>query len=92
VREARRVYVSGRVQGVNFRAATARAARDLGVEGYARNLDDGRVEVLLVGEREALAGLLGWLAHGPPFAEVAGLEEAPASAGELAGRRGFLRL
>jgi acylphosphatase len=68
---ARRAFVSGRVQGVWFRAAAAEQATALGVRGYARNLADGRVEVLAVGDEHAVAELLRWLHRGPPLAAVA---------------------
>ncbi|MFZ5723908.1 MAG: acylphosphatase [Pseudomonadota bacterium] len=67
---ARRVWVGGRVQGVGFRAATQREALRLGVSGHARNLPDGRVEVLAVGEEAAVAALVAWLQRGPPSARV----------------------
>jgi acylphosphatase len=67
---ARRFLVSGKVQGVFFRASTARMAELLGLRGYARNLADGRVEVLAVGTPAALAELGGWLGQGPPRAQV----------------------
>lgn len=83
-RVARRAYVSGRVQGVNFRAATARRASALGVVGHARNLPDGRVEVLAIGESRAVDALIEWLHEGPPMADVVGvhveLEPLPAAA------------
>lgn len=63
-------YVSGRVQGVFFRAATRERALDLGLTGYARNLRDGRVEVLACGPAQALAELQAWLWEGPPAAQV----------------------
>jgi acylphosphatase len=66
----RRCYVSGRVQGVYYRASTAAQARRLGVTGYARNLADGRVEVLACGEPSAVAALCEWLWQGPPAARV----------------------
>lgn len=62
--------VSGRVQGVFFRASTARQARALGVTGYARNLPDGRVEVLACGNADAVQMLCRWLETGPPAARV----------------------
>ncbi len=62
--------VSGRVQGVFFRASTQTAARDLGLSGYARNLDDGSVEVLACGSAAALDRLQQWLREGPPMAVV----------------------
>jgi len=74
---ARRALVSGRVQGVNFRAATAARAQALGVRGHARNLDDGRVEVLAIGGCDAVEALLAWLWRGPAFAQVAAVEVEP---------------
>jgi len=67
----RRFLVSGRVQGVCFRAATREQALRLGLAGHARNLCDGRVEVLAVGDSAALEELERWLQHGPPAARVA---------------------
>lgn len=66
--------VSGRVQGVLFRAATQDEAERLGVAGWARNLRDGRVEVLACGERERLERLQEWLREGPEQARVDDLE------------------
>jgi acylphosphatase len=66
----RRYLVSGRVQGVSFRAATRHRARELGIDGHARNLDDGRVEVLASASDTALAQLESFLWRGPPHARV----------------------
>ena len=66
----RRCYVSGRVQGVFFRASTREQALLLGVSGYARNLPDGRVEVLACGPDAAVQQLCDWLELGPPAARV----------------------
>lgn len=66
-----RCLVSGRVQGVFFRASTRAKALELGLTGYARNLQDGRVEVLACGSRAALRALEAWLWEGPPAAQVA---------------------
>lgn len=71
---ARRCYVSGRVQGVFFRATTATRARELGLGGYAINLPDGRVEVLAVGATEAVDALAQWLWQGSAMSEVSGVE------------------
>lgn len=68
---ARRCFVSGHVQGVFFRASTRNRASELGVAGYASNLPDGRVEVLIVGEAAAARQLIEWLHRGPPSARVA---------------------
>lgn len=70
----RRWWVTGRVQGVAFRAATRDQARSLGLVGQVRNLPDGRVEVLACGEEAPLQTLDTWLHHGPPAARVAHLE------------------
>jgi acylphosphatase len=70
VSEARRFLVSGRVQGVGFRAFARRAASRLGVVGYARNLADGRVEVLAIGADPALAELEAVLRRGPSLGRV----------------------
>ena len=67
---ARRCYISGRVQGVFYRASTRQKATELGCAGYARNLPDGRVEVLAVGEPQAVQSLLDWLWRGPPASDV----------------------
>lgn len=65
-----RCYVSGRVQGVGFRYATAAKALNLGVKGYVRNLPDRRVEVLACGEERAVKALRNWLWQGPQLAQV----------------------
>ncbi|MDY6949040.1 MAG: acylphosphatase [Pseudomonadota bacterium] len=67
---AHRCYVSGRVQGVFYRASTRQKATELGCSGYARNLPDGRVEVVAVGEPESVRALVDWLWRGPPASEV----------------------
>lgn len=70
-----RYLVSGVVQGVGFRWFVARHARELGLAGYARNLEDGRVEVVIAaGDAEALARLEALLRRGPAHAQVAGVE------------------
>ncbi len=66
----RRYWVTGRVQGVFFRASTRIEAQRLGLRGWVRNLPDGRVEALVSGKPEALAALEHWLAIGPPEARV----------------------
>lgn len=79
---AARFIVSGRVQGVFFRASTREQAQRLGLRGHARNLPDGRVEVLAIGDADALDILAAWLQDGPPMAQVAQLERGHASADE----------
>lgn len=65
-----RALVSGRVQGVAFRHFTKVEARRLGLRGWVRNLDDGRVETWIEGDEAALEELVAWLHHGPPAAHV----------------------
>ena len=65
-----RFLVSGRVQGVAFRAYTREEAVRLGLSGCARNLPDGRVEVTAAGSAEALEALGKWLWTGSPLARV----------------------
>lgn len=71
---ARRCIVSGRVQGVFYRKSTQARARELGVRGHARNLADGRVEVLAVGEPAAVEALVAWLWEGSSASRVTGVE------------------
>ncbi|MDX6042779.1 acylphosphatase [Scandinavium sp. V105_1] len=61
-----RCWVHGMVQGVGFRYSTQREALKLGLTGYARNLDDGSVEVLACGEADQVEQLVGWLKAGGP--------------------------
>ena len=65
-----RYLVSGRVQGVYYRAATTEVARRLELRGWAKNLPDGRVEVVAAGPKAKLVELAGWLWTGPPAARV----------------------
>ncbi|HVR81300.1 MAG TPA: acylphosphatase [Luteimonas sp.] len=78
---AARFLVSGKVQGVFFRAATREQAQRLGLHGYARNLADGRVEVLAAGADDAIEVFAQWLRHGPPHARVDALERLVADEG-----------
>jgi acylphosphatase len=63
--------VTGRVQGVSYRASTASEARRLGVVGWVRNRADGSVELEVEGSDERVAALLAWCEQGPPSARVA---------------------
>lgn len=65
-----RVVVSGRVQGVFFRASTRDAAARHGVRGYVRNLPDGRVEAVLQGDRGEVEKVVAFMREGPPGAFV----------------------
>ena len=79
---AARFLVGGKVQGVCFRASTREQALKLGLRGYAKNLPDGRVEVLAEGEQRALDALERWLHVGPPMARVETVERGDAGVGE----------
>jgi acylphosphatase len=86
-----RLWVSGRVQGVYFRAHTASRAAELGIVGYARNLPDGRVEVLAGGSPAAIDAFLPWVRRGPPQAVVTDVTVQEESVEALAGYRDFAR-
>ena len=64
------VFVSGRVQGVAFRWVTVDVAQQLGVTGWVRNLQDGRVEVMAEGEEERLKEFIEYLKRGPRYSKV----------------------
>lgn len=72
----RRVVVDGHVQGVFFRDSCRRQAAVIGVAGWARNLGDGRVEVVAEGPTEAVERMVAWCSAGPPHASVTGIEVA----------------
>jgi acylphosphatase len=69
-----RCIVAGRVQGVYYRAATAEEAARLMLDGWVKNLADGRVEVVAAGEPAAIAALARWLWRGPPAARVTAVQ------------------
>ena len=75
--KAARFLVNGKVQGVWFRASTRAQAERLGLRGHARNLVDGSVEVLAIGDAEALDALERWLRVGPPLARVDAVLRTP---------------
>jgi acylphosphatase len=66
----KRSFVSGRVQGVFYRATCVRKAESLGLAGFARNLSDGRVEVLACGDEAAVNEFVAWLWEGSPASKV----------------------
>ena len=66
----KRSFVSGRVQGVFYRATCVRKAESLGLSGFARNLADGRVEVLACGEEAVVNEFVDWLWEGSPASRV----------------------
>jgi acylphosphatase len=73
--------ISGRVQGVFFRASTRDEALRLGLTGHAKNLADGSVEVVACGNDAGLAELERWLRLGPPLARVTRVERSDIDAG-----------
>jgi acylphosphatase len=77
------VWISGRVQGVFFRARTKSAALSLGLRGWVRNLPDGRVEALFEGDDPDVAAMLEWCRKGPPLSDVRNIDirEEPAGNG-----------
>ena len=79
---AARFRIRGKVQGVFFRASTRTEAQRLGLRGHARNLADGSVEVLAVGDDAAIAALERWLQHGPAHARVDEVARSEADAAE----------
>jgi acylphosphatase len=74
----KRCLVGGRVQGVFYRATAARRARELGIRGHAKNLADGRVEVLAFGEPEIVQVFIEWLWTGSTASKVTSVDEAEA--------------
>jgi len=81
-RNAKRWLIRGRVQGVGYRYFAQHAAESLGLSGYARNLDDGRVEVYAVGPEKKLSELAGMLHKGPRWSDVHGVDEEEAAVQE----------
>ena len=73
--------VGGRVQGVFYRATAARRARELDIKGYAKNLPDGRVEVLACGEPDSVHHLIEWLWTGSSASKVTSVEVSDAPIG-----------
>lgn len=64
------IFVSGRVQMVFFRDSMRRKARRLGLTGWVRNLDDGRVEAIFEGEESSVQEMISWAGQGPALAKV----------------------
>jgi len=80
------VHVSGRVQGVFYRATTKETAREHGVDGWVKNLDDGRVEAVFEGDPEAVDAMVEFCHEGSDMAEVNDVEvteEEPEGLGEF---------
>jgi acylphosphatase len=85
-----RCLVSGRVQGVFYRASAQQRAHELGVRGYARNLPDGRVEVLACGEAASVKAFVGWLWTGSSASKVTAVEVAEVAVDALDSQTGFI--
>jgi acylphosphatase len=79
-RVARRLTISGRVQGVGFRYALADEARARRLGGWVRNRRDGTVEALLAGPEAEVDAVITWARHGPPGARVVSVEVEAATA------------
>ena len=73
----KRIFVSGKVQGVFFRSSTRDKALELGISGWVRNLSDGRVEVVFEGKQESVEKMVEWCRRGPPYAHVENVEVVP---------------
>jgi acylphosphatase len=84
-----RAIVTGRVQGVGYRASTVDEARAYGLTGWVRNLPDGAVELEAQGDEARVTALLAWCAQGPPAARVTGV--AIDDCAVIDGERGFIQ-
>ncbi len=81
----KKCLISGRVQGVFYRASAQRQAQSLGVTGWAKNLPDGTVEVMACGEEDAVNTLCDWCREGPEYARVISVECEEQGFQELSG-------
>ncbi|WP_320825642.1 acylphosphatase [Reinekea sp.] len=80
-----KAWVYGKVQGVGYRLFCKRRAKELGLQGYALNLPDGRVEVLICGDETQLQKMIESLYVGPTFAQVLGVDVEPSDPQRLTG-------
>jgi acylphosphatase len=85
----RRSRVSGRVQGVFYRATCVRKAESLNLTGFARNLSDGRVEVLACGEKAAVTEFVAWLWEGSAASKVTAVDTAEVDPASIQRPAGF---
>ncbi len=81
------VFISGNVQGVSFRATTQRKAREHGVNGWVKNLPDGRVEAVFEGESDDVRTMLRFVHDGPRLADVENIEAEEEEPQQLRGFR-----
>lgn len=73
-----KLHIRGRVQGVGFRYHSRRQAQHLGLHGFVRNLANGQVELVLVGDEQAIASLRTWLEQGgPPLSHITEITSLP---------------
>ena len=79
----RHLFISGRVQGVSFRASMVVQATRLGTTGWVRNRSDGRVEALVQGHPDTVEQIIAWAHGGPPRAQVTGVVVADAARGDF---------
>jgi acylphosphatase len=70
MRQRVQIIVTGKVQGVFFRASTREKAKQLGIGGFARNQPDGRVEIIADGDQASLQQFIAWCHEGPPLSRV----------------------
>jgi acylphosphatase len=75
------VIISGRVQGVWYRASTKQKAEELGVSGWVKNTGDGNVEAEFEGDESAVHAMIAWCRRGPPLAKVADVKIVSRSVG-----------
>lgn len=87
MQEIRHLVITGRVQGVWYRASMAQEAQRLGVTGWVRNRSDGSVEAMVAGNAEQVAAIMNWARRGPPAAQVehVAVEIGSGEAGDFAG-------
>lgn len=88
----KKCVIAGRVQGVHYRATAARRAHELAIRGHARNLPDGRVEVLVCGEAAAVETYISWLWIGSSAAKVTAVDVIEVELGEADMPWGFKTL
>ena len=79
------IFLSGRVQGVGFRAFTRQQAAVLDIKGWVKNLADGRVEIIVQGERPQVKEMISKLKEGPSFAKVEDIEINEEEADDFSG-------
>ncbi len=90
-RKAIHIWVSGKVQGVYFRASTSKKAQKLNLSGWVRNLEDNRVEIFAQGQEEALDQFLLWCKKGPVLAKVNDVKQVEAEIDQEIGAFEVLR-